>query len=170
MTRWQVVVPIVIAVFSPSALHAQDVRDRPPPAAELVLGYAGFVDDAMIHHGVAGGSIRFYLSPRISVGPELVYMRGPGRDRDFFATGNVTVDVFGPSATRAVTPYLVAGAGAMRHTGDVGIGTYTSSEGAFTAGAGVRARLSPRAYLGAEWRVGWEPHTRINAVVGFNLW
>ena len=87
MTRWQVIVPMVVAVFSGSTAQAQDAQDRPPPAAELVAGWAGFVDDAMIHHGVVGGSIRWYLSPRVSVGPELVYMKGPGRDRDFFATG-----------------------------------------------------------------------------------
>ena len=97
-------------------------------------------------------------------------MKGPGRDRDLFATGNLTFDFFNPATARPVTPYLVAGAGVMRHTGEVGVGTYTSTEGTFTAGVGVRARLSNRAYLGAEWRVGWEPHTRIHAVVGFNLW
>ena len=168
MTRWQVLVPMVAAVFfSASTTRAQDARDRPPPAAELVLGWAGFADDAMIHHGVVGGSVRWHLSPRVSVGPELIYMQGPRGDRDFFATGNLTFDLFRPSS--AVTPYLVAGAGFMRHTGEVGTGTYTSSEGAFTAGPGFRARLSDRAYVGAEWRVGWELHTRLTAVIGFSL-
>src|SRR5262245_43199905 len=154
-------VPVVLAVFWAAAAQAQDRRDRPPPAAELGVGYAGFIDEGMIHHGVLGGTLRWHLSPRVSVGPELVYMSGPGGDRDLFATGNLTLDFLRPSTTRSVTPYIVAGAGLMRHTGDVGTGTFTSSEGAFTAGLGVRAWLSDRTYAGAEWRVGWEPHMRL---------
>jgi hypothetical protein len=169
MTRWQLIVPMLLTlVWAPTA-QAQDARDRPPPAAELSAGYAGFVDEGLIAHGVLAGALRWPLSPRVSVGPELVYMRGPGGDRDFFATGNLTFDFLTPSPTRAATPYVVAGAGLMRHTGEVGVGTFTSNEGAFTAGLGVRARLSGRSYLGAEWRVGWELHTRLTAIVGFNL-
>ncbi len=167
MTRWQVMVPMVAAVFfSGSAARAQDARDRPPPVTEVAVGLAGLLDydDP---HGVIGGAIRWHLSPRVSVGPELVYMNGPGRDRNFFATGNLTFDVLSP--TWPATPYVVVGAGLMRQTDRVGTGAFTSSEGAFTAGAGVRARLSDRAYMGAEWRVGWEPHTRFTVVAGFNL-
>ena len=36
-------------------------------------------------------------------------------------------------------------------------------------GGGVRARVSDRVILGAEARVGWETHLRVNGFVGFTL-
>jgi hypothetical protein len=47
--------------------------------------------------------------------------------------------------------------------------TFTSREGAFTAGGGVRGRIGERTMLGIEARVGWELHVRVNAIVGVHL-
>jgi hypothetical protein len=44
-----------------------------------------------------------------------------------------------------------------------------ASEGAFTAGGGVRAYLGDRAFVGVDARVGWELHVRINGLVGISL-
>ena len=71
---------LILNAASPAS--AQTGASRPPAAAELTAGYAGFVDDAMIDHGVIAGALRFHLLPRISVGPEVQYMIGPGDDRD----------------------------------------------------------------------------------------
>ena len=49
------------------------------------------------------------------------------------------------------------------------IETFTSTEGAFTAGGGVRALIGRRAFVGAEARVGWELHIRLNALIGFQF-
>ena len=51
--------------------------------------------------------MRWSLTPKVSVGPEVVFMRGPGDDRDVFLTGKVIVD-FMPG--RLVSPYFVADA------------------------------------------------------------
>jgi hypothetical protein len=40
--------------------------------------------------------------------------------------------------------------------------TFTSSEGAFTAGGGVRALVGDRVTIGVDMRVGWELHLRLN--------
>lgn len=48
-------------------------------------------------------------------------------------------------------------------------GTFTSSEGALTAGGGVRAVLGDRVIIGVDARLGWEPHVRVNGVVGVRL-
>ena len=42
--------------------------------AEGTAGYAGFVDDSTKNYWAAGGGVRRYLTPRLSVGPELVVM------------------------------------------------------------------------------------------------
>ena len=93
-------------------------RVRPAPAVEFLVGYAGFVDDATIDHTIFGGAGRVYLTPRVAVGPELVYMRGPNCDRDLFLTGNLTFDVLPPRLGRParVTPFLVAGGGFFQHS------------------------------------------------------
>ena len=157
---------VCVLVFAGSAASAQTVgATGGKAAAELALGYAGFVDDAMIQHGVVGGAVRWHLTPRLSVGPELTYMRGPGDDRDLMLTGNVTFDLVSPSSRRVV-PFVVAGAGLFRHSDRIGPSPYSSSEGAFTAGGGVRTFVDDRWYLGVEARAGWELHTRVGVVIG----
>src|SRR5262245_56067348 len=104
--------------------------------AEFSVGDAVFADDAAIHHAALGGSLRWYVLPRLSLGPEFVYMRGPGTDRDLMATGNVTFDLLAPRAGRRWTPFVVAGAGLFHHREQFGLLSFSSTEGAFTAGVG----------------------------------
>lgn len=150
---------------------AQSTENRPPPAVEFLAGYAGFVDDATIDHAIVGAAGRVYLTPRVAVGPEFVYMRGPNEDRDLFLTGNLTFDILPPfeGLPRRVTPFLVAGGGFFQHSDRFGPSTFTSYEGAFTAGGGVRGWISDRVYLLADVRFGWELHARVNAGVGIGF-
>ena len=166
MTRRILALACVFSLWSAVA-GAQQPPGTGAVAAELTGGHAGFVDDATIHHGVIGGALRWYVSPRISVGPELAYMRGPDDDRDLMLTGNVTFDLRAPAPGRVVTPFLVAGAGLFRHSDRIGPVPFSSSEGAFTAGGGVRARVSDRWFVGGEARFGWELHTRLSLLIGF---
>ena len=46
---------------------------------------------------------------------------------------------------------------------------FTHTEGAFTAGGGVRAAVGDRVTVGVDARIGWETHIRINGVVGVRL-
>jgi hypothetical protein len=98
-------------------------------------------------------------------------MVGPGDDRDFFVTGNVTFDLLPArrATPRPPVPYLIVGAGLMNHSNSFAGGTFSSSEGAFTAGAGVRVSLGERLYVAPEFRVGWELHYRIAASVGYRF-
>ena len=67
----------------------------------------------------------------------------------------------------SVTPFVVVGAGLFQtHESFLDNETFTSSEGAFTAGGGVRGLVGERMMLGVEARVGWELHVRVNAIVG----
>ena len=40
---------------------------------------------------------------------------------------------------------------------------------AVTAGGGIRALIGRRAFFGAEGRIGWEAHVRLNAIIGVRL-
>jgi hypothetical protein len=168
--RLFVVLGLLVAgclVFAGGAL----AQPSPAPVVEAAGGYAGFVDDALIGHGVVAGQARWALTPRLSVGPEITYMVGPASDRDLFVTGNVTWDLMSRGAPRPglVVPYVVGGAGFFRHSNRFGPATFASNEGTFTGGGGVRVWATPRVYVGAEARLGWELHTRLTATLGIQL-
>jgi hypothetical protein len=48
-------------------------------------------------------------------------------------------------------------------------GTFTSGDPAFTGGGGVRVLIGDTVFVGAEARLGWELHLRLNGIVGIRL-
>lgn len=46
---------------------------------------------------------------------------------------------------------------------------FTSSEGAFTAGGGIRALIGNRLTAGVDARIGWELHLRVGGFIGLQL-
>jgi len=75
-----------------------------------------------------------------------------------------------PQATHpAATPFLVAGAGMFQTHETFFDDAVTSSEGAFTAGGGIRSRLGDRVSVGVDARVGWELHIRIGGFVAISV-
>lgn len=157
---------LALAVLAGALAGSAGAQDRPKGAVEAVGGWAGFVDDEMINHGIVGAAAKWNVSPRVTVGPEIVYMIGPGDDRDLVVTGNITFDVF---SNRRVTPFFVAGGGLFRHSDRVGFGSFSSTEGAFTGGGGVRVLIGDRFYVAPEARLGWEPHTRLSVSAGWQF-
>src|SRR5688572_1276981 len=108
--------------------------------ADASIGYAGFVDDATKHYLLAGAGVRRHVTPRVSIGPEVVIMSNGSelRDRNVMLTGNVVLDVFGQSSAgmRRVSPFLVGGLGMFWGRDQVRGGPFWSRDPAFTAGAG----------------------------------
>ena len=92
-SRIGVPVLMVLLVSLPSSAQDFGTNPNPPPAVELTIGHAGFVDDTTIHGTVFGGAMRLYLSPRVSIGPELTYVHDPGGEHSLFLTGNVSIDL-----------------------------------------------------------------------------
>lgn len=145
-------------------------QDRPRAAAELSAGWVGFADDGVVGEGMVGGTARWYMSPRVSVGPEVLFIQGSNHSH-FVLTGNVNVDLLSPvdGRPRAVTPFLVAGGGLFLTRETFLNGPFTSTEGAFTAGGGVRARAGDHLTFGVDSRIGWELHVRVNGFVGIQF-
>ena len=170
MTTYARLAGLTLALAAASSLNAR-AQTRPAPVVEVTGGGAGFLDDSVLKHALVGAGARIYLWPRLSVGPELTYMVGPGSDRDLFVTGNVMFDVLSPTASgpRRVTPFLLAGGGLFRHADTFQSGPYTSTEGTFTLGLGLRAWVSRRTFVAVDARIGWEPHVRLAATVGLAL-
>ncbi len=106
---------------------------------------------------------RFYLTPRFSLQPELVYMYHSPGDKDW-----VVVPAFAAvlrSGEKRVVPYVIGGVGLLYHRGAFGSGT------SFSAGVGLGTKifLSERWYLAPEVRVGWEPFLRATVGIGYVL-
>ena len=152
--------------------HPAAAQQRPAPVIQIAAGTYLFPDDGeTIPEGFLGGAGRFYLTPRISVGPEIAFVAGANHSH-WILTGNLTFDFLKSSGglPRSFTPFVVVGGGYYSTRADFfDRGVDTSYEGAFTAGGGVRGRVGPRVTLGAEARIGWEPHLRLNAFVGIEL-
>jgi hypothetical protein len=140
------------------------------PAIEIEGGWMGFADDGIVNEILVGGAARWPLSPKISVGPEIVYVSGSNHSH-LILTGNLTYDLLSPTTggPRRVTPFLVAGGGLFQTRERLFAGDFTSTEGAFTAGGGIRALTGNRISVGIDARIGWELHLRINGFVGVRL-
>ena len=159
----------LFALLAAAMADPAAAQERPRAAVEFAAGWVGFADDGIVSERLIGAGVRMYLRPRISVGPEIAYIHGETHSH-LMLTGNVTCDFF-PTDGRPgrVTPFLVAGGGLFQTREDFFNTPFTSSEGAFTAGGGVRGLVGDRITLGVEARVGWELHLRINGLVGVQL-
>lgn len=63
-------------------------------------------------------------------------------------------------------PFLVIGGGLFQTRESFDAAGFTHSEGAFTAGGGVRDAVGNRVTVGVDARVGWETHLRVSGVIG----
>ena len=164
---------LLVGAFVLLAAPMADVataQSRPGPAAEFEGGWVGFADDGIVSEGLVGGAVRLYVGPRLSVGPEVVYIHGNNHNH-VVVTGNVTWDLLAATNGRphSITPFFVLGAGVFRTREKFSSDPFASSEGAFTAGGGVRAAVGDRVTVGLAARIGWELHLRVSGLVGLRL-
>jgi hypothetical protein len=164
------VVVITAAIFAVLAADSVAAQERPRPAVEFNAGWVGFADDGVVNEGLLGGAARFYVLPRVSIGPEIAFIDGTHHSH-LMLTGNVTWDLLAPTngRPRRVSPFLVAGGGLFQTREHFATGPFTSDEGSFTAGGGVRTSLGKRVAAGVDARIGWELHLRVSGLVGFQL-
>ena len=157
-------------------------QQRGAITVDAATGWTGFADDGVVSEWPAGVAARWYLTPRVSIGPEFTFISGESHSHRVL-TGNLIFDVVkpvrrsakregGPRAGKSrLTPFIVIGAGVFNtlesfsFTGE----KFSSSEGAFTVGGGVRAPLNDRVSVGADARLGWEPHFRLTAFASARL-
>ena len=161
---------LALALVVVTTADVAAAQERPGPAVEVAAGWVGFADDGIVSEGLVGGGARWYLWPRISLGPEIVYIHGDNHSH-LMVTGNVTCDLLAPTNGRppSIAPFFVVGGGVFQTRETFFSETFTSSEGAFTAGGGVRALVGDRITVGIDARVGWELHLRVNGSIGLRL-
>lgn len=129
--------------------------DQPSNDFKLVLGASAFLDEEIpFDHFIAGGSVRFGLTKRLSVEPQFLYMSGPGSDRNYTLTGNISYDLLTSSRCSI---YVVGGAGLLHHTEQFPNGEFSANEWTANGGIGVRLHLTEQCFVAPEFRFGWEP-------------
>ena len=119
---------LVILLFAASA----QAQNKPRPEIKATTGWVGFIDE---NWPIVGGSARFYLTSRIGLEPEILYMIGPGSDRDVTLIPHISFDFL---LREKVRPYVIGGAGLMRHSQDIGRIRFTDKEWVGNGGVGVK--------------------------------
>jgi hypothetical protein len=157
---------LLLLACLPAAVAAQE---RPSSTVEVTAGRAAFIDASSLDHVVFGGAWRFRALRRLTIGPELVLMLGPGGDRDTFVMAGLTFDLIGRGRQPRVVPYLVAAGGIFVHRHVFSGVAFSVREPAFAAGAGARIRATDRLHVAPEFRVGWEPHARFTVSIGYGI-
>ena len=154
---------LLLFCFSPTRAQ-EGALTRPRVEVKATFGASGFGDELEYPHVVAGGSVRFYLTRRLSVGPELLYMRRSRDDQDYLFVPSVAYDLTDPRK-RAV-PSLIGGVGAYQRRGRFTSPPTWSAD----AGAGVKIFLNDRLFVAPEARigsVGYEATARATVSVGY---
>ena len=60
-------VAVLLFLFTLTA----EAQNKPRPEVRVTGGFAGFIDEDLVGHAVAGGAIRYYITPRVSIEPEV---------------------------------------------------------------------------------------------------
>lgn len=141
-------------------------QNKPRPEIKATTGWVGFIDESWINHTIVGGAARFYLTPRIGVEPEILYMIGPGSDRDVTLIPHVSFDFL---SRENVRPYAIGGAGWMHHSQKIGPIRFSDNEWVGNGGVGVKYFLTPRLFVAPEFRIGFETILRAAVSIGFTF-
>lgn len=164
---------VVVACVGP--LQAQHDRQLTPPKVEGKVIYGGAIFDEDLKHTLVGGAVRVYVTKRLSIEPEYLYLRRSENDQDHLGQLNVAYDFTDP--TKRVVAYAIGGAGVLHNRGrvfgsdfvtgqpfvrEIEFTTWTAS-----AGAGVKIFLTQRLFVSPEFRLGREPTVRGTINVGY---
>ena len=178
----QIMAICAIVLAASGGARPATAQQRGTTAVDVSAGWTGFADDGVVSETPVGAAVRWYLSPRVSIGPEFTFISGESHSHRVL-TGNLIFDLLPArrSAQREggrpqsgqlrLTPFIAIGGGVFTTSESFAFTAerFSSSEGAFTVGAGVRAPINARVSAGADARIGWEPHIRLMAFVSVRL-
>lgn len=163
----------LVACVTPLAAQQDQPLSGPKVEGKVIFGSAVFNGD--LEHKIVGGAVRVYVTKRLSIEPEYLYLRHSDNDEDQLIQPNIAVDFTDP--TKRFVVYGIAGFGVLKHKGrffgsDFATGAPRVIDNSFTgwtasAGGGVKIFLTKRLFVSPEFRVGREPTVRATINVGF---
>jgi hypothetical protein len=151
---------------------AQQSSSGPQVEIKGIVGGVGFLagDDATIGHSLVGAAVRIYVTKRLGIEPEYIYMRHDADDHDQAFNLNLSYD-FRDRHTTKYVPYIIGGAGwtnnRIQSRGLVG--TVTNKHDSWTAnfGGGIKIFLTKGLFVAPEVRLGYEPLVRGSVNIGY---
>ena len=164
----------LVACVTPLCAQQSQQLKSPRVEGKVIFGSATFGDD--IDHKVVGGAVRAYVTKRLSIEPEYLYLRHSENDQDQHFQPNVAFDFIKDSTGRLVV-YGIGGVGVLHHKGrfvdndfvtgasrvfDTSFTTWTA-----TAGVGAKIFVTKRLFGSPELRIGREPTVRATINVGY---
>ena len=162
----------VACVIPASAQEGQQLT-APRVEGKVIFGSSIFAED--LEHKLAGAAVRVYVTKRLSIETEYLYLRRSKDDQDQIVQPNVVFDFTDP--TKRVVAYAIAGAGVLHNKGrvfrsDFVTGAPSVREISFTtwtasAGGGLKIFLTKRLFVSPELRLGREPTFRATINVGY---
>ncbi len=162
---------VLMACVTPLSAQGQQLSH---PKIEATVIYGGVVFGEDNDHTTVGASVRAYVTKRLSIEPEYLYLWHGENDQDQLVQPNVAYDFTDP--TKRAVLYGIAGAGVLHHKGrfvdtdftgatrvfDTSFTTWTAS-----AGGGVKIFVTDRLFVSPEFRVGRQPTLRATINVGY---
>lgn len=151
-----------VLVACVSSLSAQQLSS-PKVEGKVIFGTTTFGED--IDHKAVGAALRVYVTKRLSIEPEYLYLRHSENDEDHLVQPNIAYDFGDP--TKRLVFYAIGGVGVLKHKGsffgaDNSFTTWTAS-----AGGGLKIFVTDRLFVSPEVRVGREPTLRATVNVGY---
>jgi hypothetical protein len=162
---------LLAACVTPLSAYGQQLS-HPKIEAKVIYGGVVFGEDD--DHTTVGASVRAYVTKRLSIEPEYLYLWHGENDQDQLVQPNVAYDFTDP--TKRAVLYGIAGAGVLHHKGrfvdtdftgttrvfDTSFTTWTAS-----VGGGVKIFVTDRLFVSPEFRVGRQPTIRATINVGY---
>jgi len=165
----------VVLVACVTPLYAQQNEQLTSPKIEgkFIFGGATFGDDD--DHKLVGGALRVYVTKRLSIEPEYLYLRDSVNDQDQLIQPNIAYDFTDP--TQRLVAYGIVGVGVLHHKGrfvdrDIVTGATRVFDTSFTTwtatvGAGAKIFVTKRLFVSPEVRLGRQPTLRGTISVGY---
>ena len=162
--RKYVLAVVVSLVACVTPLYAQQGDEITPRKAEakVIFGGAAFDDDT--GHVLVGGAVRAYVTKRISIEPEYLFLRNTERDQDHLLGASVAYD-FATDRTKRLVAYGIAGVGVLHHQSSFVSNDFTTWSA--SVGVGAKIFVTKKIFLSPEFRLGREPLIRATISVGY---
>lgn len=166
----------LVACVTPLYAQQRDEITQRRAEAKVIFGGAAFDEDEDNEHKLVGAALRAYLTKRLSIEPEYLYLRDSERDQDHLVSANVAYD-FATDRTKRLVAYVIGGVGVLHHEGrfvsnDIVTGAPRVFDTSFTtwsasAGIGAKIFVTKKLFVSPEFRLGREPLIRATIGVGF---
>ena len=156
------VVVSLLACVTP--LYAQQGDEITPRKVEAKAMFGGAAFDDDTGHTLVGGAVRAYVTKRISIEPEYLYLRNSNTDQDHLVGASVAYD-FATDRTQRLVAYAIGGVGILHHQSSFVSNDFTTWSA--SAGVGAKIFVTKRLFLSPEFRLGREPMVRATISVGY---